>query len=110
MGKEADSAREARVVSLLEDNVRTELQVTNSMLELGLSDATIERLMEGVTSGLLYAFNVDWSPDWVKPGQVHAWEEGGAFFARCSGCLRDSPPADSRASAEDWARQHDTLH
>jgi hypothetical protein len=31
MGNEADIAREARVVSLLEDNVRSELQVTNGM-------------------------------------------------------------------------------
>jgi hypothetical protein len=60
--------RDARVVSLLEDNVRTELQVANDMLELGLSAAAIEGLMEGVTSGLLYAFAVDWSPDCVKPG------------------------------------------
>jgi hypothetical protein len=110
MEKKAVSTREARVVSLLQDNVRTELQVTNGMLELGLSDATIERLMEGVTSGLLYAFKVDWSPDWVKRGQVHTWEEGAACFARCSRCLLDSPPADSRASAAAWARQHETLH
>ncbi|WP_329100324.1 hypothetical protein OG792_17970 [Micromonospora sp. NBC_01699] len=110
MGKEADSARTARVVSLLEDSVRTELQVTNDGLELGLSDVAIERLMEGVTSGLLYAFEVDWSPNWVKPGQVHAWKEDGEFFARCSRCLLDSPAADSRASAEAWARQHETLH
>lgn len=110
MGKEAESSRAARVVRLLEDNVRTELRVMNSMLELDLSDATIERLVEGVASGVLYAFNVDWSPDWMKPGQVHAWEEGGVFFARCSGCLLDSPPAESRPSAEDWARQHESLH
>jgi hypothetical protein len=110
MAKVAGTAREARLVSLLEDNVRTELQVTNGMLELGLSEATIERLMEGVTSGLLYAFKVDWSPDWVKPGQVHEWEEGGAFFARCSVCLLDSPRADSRAAAEAWARQHEATH
>ncbi|MDX6242238.1 MAG: hypothetical protein QOG10_7187 [Kribbellaceae bacterium] len=49
---EADMERDARVVSLLEDNVRTELQVGNGMLESGLSDAAIEGLMEGVTSGL----------------------------------------------------------
>lgn len=48
-----DSDRQARVVSLLEDSVRTELRVTNGMLELGLSEGDIERLMEGVTSGLL---------------------------------------------------------
>jgi len=110
MSNEADSAREDRLVSLLEDNVRTELQVTNGMFELGLSDARIERLMEGVTSGLLYSFRVAWSPDWVKPGGVHGWEERGVFFARCSVCLLDSPAAESRASAEAWAHQHEATH
>ncbi|WP_330270792.1 hypothetical protein OG205_26725 [Lentzea sp. NBC_00516] len=110
MAKEADGTRDTRVTLLLEDNVRSELEATNGMLGLGLSDDTIERLMEGVTSGVLYAFKVDWSPDWVKPGQVHAWEEDGAFFARCSECLLDSPPAESLASAEAWARKHATLH
>ncbi|BCB88703.1 hypothetical protein [Phytohabitans suffuscus] len=84
MAKDEGELRAARVVSLLEDSVRTELQVINRALELGLGDATIEQLTSGVTSGVLSAFSVDWSPDWVKPGQVHAWEENGAFFARCS--------------------------
>jgi hypothetical protein len=74
------------------------------------SDAAIERLLEGVTSGLLYAFAVDWSPDWVKPGQVHAWQEDGSLFARCSVCVVDSPPGDNQASAEAWARQHEASH
>lgn len=69
--EEVSGERDARVAALLEDNVGTELQVVNGMLELGISSANIERLMEGVTSGLLYAANVEWSPDWVKPGQVH---------------------------------------
>ena len=72
MTNEADRGREARVVALLEDNVRSELQTMNSLLELGLGDATIERLTDSVTSGVLHAFAVDRSPDWVKPGQVHA--------------------------------------
>jgi hypothetical protein len=110
MTNEADSAREARVVALLEHNVRTELQVMNAGFELGLGDGIIERLAEGITSGVLYAFAVDWSPDWVKPGQVHTWEEDGAFFARCSRCLLDSPPAQDQASAEAWARQHEAQH
>lgn len=110
MTNEADSAREARVVALLEHNVRTELRVMNALHELGLDDAVIERLTEGITSGVLYAFAVDWSPDWVKAGQVHTWEEDGAFFARCSRCLLDSPPAHNRASAEAWVRQHETQH
>ena len=109
-GEEVEKERDARVVALLEDNVRTELQVANGMLELGLSSTHIERLMEGVTSGLLHAFNVDWSPDWVRDGQVHAWAEKDAFFARCSVCLIDSPPAEDAATAEAWARAHEASH
>ncbi|WP_238005273.1 hypothetical protein KZZ52_17185 [Dactylosporangium sp. AC04546] len=110
MTNEADSAREARVVALLEHNIRTELLVMNAGYELGLGNAIVERLAEGITSGVLYAFAVDWSPDWVKPGQVHTWEEDGAFLARCSTCLLDSPPAHNRESAEAWVRQHETQH
>ncbi|MFJ5991006.1 hypothetical protein [Lentzea sp. NPDC092896] len=84
--------------------------MTNDALGLGLADDAIERLMEGITSGVLYAFEVDWSPDWVKPGQVHAWEEDGVFFARCGECLLDSPPAEDRASAEAWAHEHGAQH
>ena len=67
---EADK-REARVVALLEDNVLTELRVMNSALDLGLTDSAMENLMQAVSSSVLYAFAVDWSPDWVKQGQVH---------------------------------------
>jgi hypothetical protein len=102
--------RAERVVALLEDNVRTELLVTNGALDLGLSDAAIESLMQGVTSGLLYAFAVDWSPDWVKQGQVHHWEEAGRFFARCGVCLMDSPPSPDERTAAAWAHSHETSH
>lgn len=80
----AGSDRAGRVVSLLEDNVRSELQVVNGIEKLGLSDDVIERLMVGVTSRILYAFDVDWAPDWVRPGEVHAWQEGGVWRARCT--------------------------
>jgi hypothetical protein len=102
--------RAQRVVALLEDNVRTELQVTNGGFELGLSDETIERLMQGVTSGLLYAFAIDWSPDWVKAGDVHHWEETGRFFARCGVCLADSPPSPDEEAVVSWAHEHEKSH
>jgi hypothetical protein len=105
-----DKDRADRVVALLEDNVRTELQVTNSGFDLGLSDETIDRLMQGVTSGLLYAFAVDWSPDWVKAGDVHRWEEAGRFFSRCGVCLADSPPSPDEETAVAWARSHQKSH
>jgi hypothetical protein len=106
----ADSERQARVVALLEDSVRTEITVTSGMLDLGLSPEAIERLMEGVTSGILYAFDVDWAPDWVKPGEVHTWKEAGEWLGRCSICLLDSPPAHSEPEASAWVRRHETGH
>ncbi|MFZ1912655.1 MAG: hypothetical protein WAU30_09885 [Propionicimonas sp.] len=66
--------------------------------------------MEGVTSGLLYAFAVDWSPDWVGPGEVHHWEESGRFFARCGACLADSPASPDEQTAAAWARSHEDSH
>ncbi len=99
-----------RVVALLESNVRTELQVTNAGFHLGLSDEAIEQLMQGVTSGLLYAFAVDWSPDWVKAGDVHQWKEGDRSFARCGVCLADSPPFPDDKTAVAWAHEHEKSH
>jgi hypothetical protein len=90
--------------------VRSELKVANGALELGLSDNAIERLMEMVTSQLRYAFTLDWSPDWVVPGEVHAWQEGEYWYARCSGCLLDSPPSSSRDDAAAWAQEHEAGH
>lgn len=61
-----------RVVTLLNDRVREGLRVTEGAYSLGLSDETIERLMKGVTAGVLYAFS-GWHPDSVREGAVHAW-------------------------------------
>lgn len=104
------SEREQRVVALLEDRVREELRVTDGAYGLGLSEETIERLMGGVTAGVLYAFSVDWDPDWVREGDVHAWEESGVWFARCGACLLDSSAAKTRAEAVAWARAHEDSH
>jgi hypothetical protein len=104
------SEREQRVVALLEDRVREELRVTDAAYELGLSEETIERLMGGVTAGVLYAFSVDWNPDWVRQGDVHTWEKSGAWFARCGVCLLDSPEAETRDKAAAWARGHQKSH
>lgn len=102
--------RAQRVVVLLEDNVKTELQVVNGSYGLGLSEKAIERLMRGVTSGLLYAFAVDWSPDWVGSGEVHHWEEAGHHVARCGICLADSPISADKSAAVAWAHEHEASH
>lgn len=105
-----DSDREARVIALLEHCVQTELEVVNGGLRLGLSSEVVESLMEGVTAGILYGFSVDWSPSWLRHGDVHAWEESGTWFARCGTCLQDSPASSSREAAANWALKHQDSH
>ena len=106
-----DSERDSRVVSLLEDCVRTELTNMNAFLELGLADKSIENLTQAVTSSVLYGFAVDWSPDWIKAGDVHSWQaKSGEWMARCATCLVDSPPSRERDEAVTWARQHEASH
>lgn len=102
--------REQRVFALLEDNVRTELQIANGVLDLGLTEETIENVMGMITSSVLYAFDVDWAPDWVHQGEVHAWEDDGGWYARCSVCLEDSPRADGLPAAARWAMEHEASH
>ena len=51
------SEREQRVVALFEDRVREELRGTDGGYSLGLSEETIERLLDDVTAGVLYAFS-----------------------------------------------------
>lgn len=109
MSEDADE-RQARVADLLEDNIRTELHAQNGMADLGLTEKDIERIAHGITAEVLYAFAVDWSPDWVKQGGTHAWQSSGAFFARCSTCLRDSPPSASCEDAVAWAASHEAAH
>ena len=104
------SEREARVIALLQDCVRTQLKVTDGGFGLGLGDEAIERLMAGVTSGILYAFAVDWAPDWVRQGDVHSWEDSGAWFARCGVCLLDSSPAATREEAAARAHADERSH
>ena len=41
----------------------------NAMADLGLSQEAIARLAPGIAAEVLYAFAVDWSPNWVKPAQ-----------------------------------------
>ena len=102
--------REQRVVALLEDNVRTELRNADGLLGLGLTEDAVENVVGMITSSVLYAFHVDWSPDWVREEEVHAWEEGGRWRARCSVCLEDSPAADDRQAAMRWAIEHEASH
>ena len=94
-----------------DDYVRQMTRLGSMYVDLAKDAAKpVERLMQGVTSGLLYAFEIDWSPDWVKPGDVHHWEESGRFFARCGVCLADSPPSPDKEAAVAWAHHHENSH
>ena len=110
MPEDVARVRAARVATLLEDNIRTELEVQNAMAHLGLSQAAITRLANGIADGVLYTFAVDWSPNWVQPGEAHTWQASGDFFALCPVCLQDSPPAKSREDAAAWAASHQAGH
>ena len=110
MPDDAARDRAARVASLLQDNIRTELQAQNAGARLGLSQAAIARLANGIADGVLHAFAVDWSPNWVQPGEAHTWQASGDFFALCPVCLQDSPPAKSREDAAAWAASHQAAH
>jgi len=102
--------RAQRVVDLLEHNIRTEVAVANGMLDLGLTQDQVDGVAFSVVTSVLYAFDVDWAPDWVRAGDVHSWRDGGSWFARCSVCLEDSPAATTRVQAIGWAQAHEAGH
>lgn len=98
------------MADLLVDNIRGELTAASALNDLSLDDVVIGRLANAVAANVLYAFSVDWSPDWIKPGEIHAWEEASEWFARCSTCLADSPPEPDRETAIRWAADHTARH
>ena len=106
---EQDS-RAKRVAALLEDNIRTELDVQLGGVQRALPEELVRRLAWGIAAEVLYSFDVDRKPDWVKPGGVHAWEESGGWFARCGVCLLDSPASPTRVEAAAWSRTHQESH
>ena len=62
--------------------------------------------MFGVTSGVLYAFSLDWDPDWVKTGDFHEWQEADGHRSGCPQCLIDSPALPTAEAPVTWVRQH----
>jgi hypothetical protein len=98
--------RDERVSALVEHNVRSELTAQDAILGLGLTVETIDRLAWAITANAQYAFDIQWSPDWVQTGDFHTWEVNGWAFARCPRCLCDSPPQPTRDLARAWMRHH----
>ncbi len=97
---------ERRTFDLLRANVRAEVLVQNGMWSLGLSDETVDRLAESIAVNVDYAFSIRWSPDWVKDGDLHQWDDDGEHFARCPECLIDSPASPSEPAARAWVAEH----
>ena len=107
----ADSKSEGeygeRVRALLRDAIQDEIGVAAAMMNrVELGEQFIERLAWAVATRLDYAFQFRWNPDWLKPGDIHAWSEDAEWFARCGVCLADSPPSKSNAEAKQWVRGH----
>lgn len=97
---------ERRTFDLLRDNVRREVLVQNGMWSLGLSDEAVDRLADSIAVNVDYAFAIQWSPDWVKDGELHLWGDDGEHFARCPECLIDSPGSASEPAARAWVAEH----
>lgn len=106
----ANEDRAVRVADLLTDNIRTEIVAQNAACSLGLTSEIVENLTRGIAAEVLYAFAVEWSPHWVKPGRPHSWESSGEHFSRCGICLQDSPPFATREDAQAWAINHEAIH
>lgn len=67
-------------------NVRDELQSQNAMGGHGLTDEVLDRLASAIAVNVDYGFDVRWAPNWVKPGQPHAWQDEEGAFAECVDC------------------------
>ena len=74
----------------LTENILDELVSFNGLMVLGLEDRTLRELAKQVAVNIDYAFNVTWSPKWVKSGEPHVWSEasstGVCHFAECLLC------------------------
>jgi hypothetical protein len=52
---------------------------------LGLSGVVLARMAKGVTDELRYVFAVDWSPRWLRPGEIHLWDPPASSSRRAQG-------------------------
>jgi hypothetical protein len=100
-------------LELLYDAVQDELHTYNAIGRFGLADEAIRTLAWAVTSRIDYAFRIEWSPDWVRPGRPHLWKDEDGWHARCDECAQESRPSASEHDAIAWfdghaAEMHDT--
>jgi hypothetical protein len=100
------AAHEAEVYQLLQETVRSELEMYAGILDLDLSAENVDTLAWAVATQVAYGFSLRWDPDWVPAREPHLWGEDGRTFARCTLCLAVSPPLDGESSAFGWHDEH----
>lgn len=106
MPENFDGGWATRELELLYDNVLSELDNQNWGSNLGLTSAALEQLAWAVTASIDYAFDVRWSPDWVRPGAPHVWHDGDGWHARCNVCLAESPASTDEDAVRGWFTRH----
>lgn len=93
----------------LRGNIREELRAQTAMGDLPLDEIVIERLAEGIANNVEYAFEVRWSPRWVKDDEPHRWTESSEgrdeHFLECARC-RKLWVFQSATEADSWWERH----
>jgi hypothetical protein len=99
------------------ENVLTELQAQNAMQDLNLPQNQLESLADAIAANADYAFEIKWSPRWVKGSEPHRWAEdddaspsGKWFFSECLSCGRLTKSSSEQESLDDYAQHRATTH
>lgn len=71
-----------------------------------MDEPTLKSVAWGIAAEIVYAFDVQWSPDWVPKGHPHRWQDDEGWHARCNDCLAESPAEAEEAVAWDWFATH----
>jgi hypothetical protein len=91
---------------LLTENVFEELRNGWLSWGKGIEDAALKNIAWGIAAEIVYAFDVQWSPDWVAKGHPHRWHDEDGWHARCNDCLDESPAESDEAVAYAWFADH----
>ncbi len=94
------------VLRMLYDAVLDEMKAMNAFHQLGASGEALPVLAWAVTDRIDQAFDVKWSPNWVKSGEPHTWSDEQGYHALCNVCLAESGPKDTADTAANWFAAH----
>jgi len=97
---------ENRHHELLAENVFTELRYGQLAWDAGVDESTLKSVAWGIAAEIVYAFDVQWSPDWVPKGHPHRWQDDEGWHTRCNDCLAESPAESEEADAWEWFATH----